>query len=415
MIFGELAQDLRDKWTSRCAVEFPGQLAEDVWRMMDDENQQEWCWSVVQRDVVEYDSFYGDHELTPEDVGRRIELTAASTIQIEPTYWLWDQRIPLGELSLIAGREDLGKSTVAFTLAAWITTGRMRGQFDGTPRNVLVAASEDDWARTIVPRLTAAQADLRRVYRVDVIDDDGIEGSLDFPSDIIRLETAARQVEAALLILDPITSRLAASLDSHKDADVRRALEPLVALAHRTFMTILGLIHVNKGADRDVLNSIMASRAFSAVPRSVLFVIRDPDDDEGQVRCFGNAKNNLGPAGLKTYRFRIAGHQVGEKNGVEIWTGRVDWDESTERDIREIAGAAADAKGGDPQDRADAASWLSAYLADGPVESSIVKRAGAAADHADLKYARKKLGVVIEYDNTGSHAVTMWSLPALGR
>jgi hypothetical protein len=340
----------------------------------------------------------------PDD-GRRISLTSAASIDILPTYWLWEDRIPLGELTLIAGREDLGKSTVAFTLAAWITTGTMRGDSFGQQRNVLVAASEDDWGRTIVPRLTAAGA--------DVITDDGIEGSLDFPHDVLRLEAAAIESKAAMLILDPITSRLAASLDTHKDADVRRALEPLVALAHRTGMTLLGLIHVNKGADKDVLNSIMASRAFSAVPRSVLFVMRDPDDAEGRTRCFGNAKNNLGPSGLKTYRFQIVGKLVGERNGVEIWTGSVEWDTSTVRDIREIAGDAAEAANGNQQDATDATSWLDAYLSVGPKASGIIKRAAHDAGHSDsaLARARKKIGVKVDYDSTGSSMVTIWRLP----
>ena len=50
---------------------------------------------------------------------------------------------------------------------------------------------------------------------------------------------------AAFVILDPLLSRLDRSLDSHKDADVRRALEP-VAVADQAGVNIAGLIHVNK-------------------------------------------------------------------------------------------------------------------------------------------------------------------------
>ena len=41
--------------------------------------------------------------------------------------WLWEDKIPLGEITLLAGREGLGKSTIAYTLAAWITQGTMKG------------------------------------------------------------------------------------------------------------------------------------------------------------------------------------------------------------------------------------------------------------------------------------------------
>ncbi len=41
-------------------------------------------------------------------------------------------------------------------------------------------------------------------------------------------------------------SRLDAKLDTHKDAEVRIALEPLTALADRTGAAVARLIHVNK-------------------------------------------------------------------------------------------------------------------------------------------------------------------------
>jgi hypothetical protein len=47
------------------------------------------------------------------------------------------------------------------------------------------------------------------------------------------MRNVAREVDAVLLILDPLLSRLDDRLDTHKDADVRRALEPLVALAEK--------------------------------------------------------------------------------------------------------------------------------------------------------------------------------------
>ena len=96
----------------------------------------------------------------PDEPIRHIKLVPASTIKVKPVHWLWKDRIPLGELTLLAGREGIGKTTIAYTLAAWITTGTMKGRFMGSPRSVLVAATEDSWEHTIVPRLMAAGADL---------------------------------------------------------------------------------------------------------------------------------------------------------------------------------------------------------------------------------------------------------------
>ena len=148
-------------------------------------------------------------------------------------------------------------------------------------------------SQTIVPRLIAADADLDRICRVEVISDD-VHTELTLPRDLVRMRDIARGVDAVLLILESLISRLDGKLDSHKDADVRRALEPLVATADLINIAVLGLIHHNKSRSSDPLQVIMASKAFTAVARSVHTVIYDPDDNTNARRLFGTPKNNLG-------------------------------------------------------------------------------------------------------------------------
>ena len=82
-----------------------------------------------------------------------------------------------------------------------------------------------------MPRLIAAGADLNRVYCVEVIADD-VHTELTVPRDLVKMRNIAREVDAVLLILDPLLSRLDDRLDIHKDADVRRALELFEEAAH---------------------------------------------------------------------------------------------------------------------------------------------------------------------------------------
>jgi hypothetical protein len=42
---------------------------------------------------------------------------------------------------VLAGREGLGKSILAYTLAALITRGMLPGEYIGTPKSVLIAAT----------------------------------------------------------------------------------------------------------------------------------------------------------------------------------------------------------------------------------------------------------------------------------
>src|SRR5262249_21150306 len=101
-------------------------------------------------------------------MSRTITLTRLDQIKTLPVSWLWENRIPRGMLGLIAGREGVGKSLTLAWLIAQITRGRLAGDERGTPRKVIICATEDSFAHTIVPRMIAADADLAMVARVDV-------------------------------------------------------------------------------------------------------------------------------------------------------------------------------------------------------------------------------------------------------
>lgn len=105
---------------------------------------------------------------TEPGISRRLVLTAASQITPKPVLWGWEDRMPAGHLSLIPGREGIGKSLFLIWLTAQITRGMLPGIYHGTPRPVFYCATEDSWQHTIVPRLIAAGADLTKVYRIDV-------------------------------------------------------------------------------------------------------------------------------------------------------------------------------------------------------------------------------------------------------
>jgi 5S rRNA maturation endonuclease (ribonuclease M5) len=326
---------------------------------------------------------------------RVIRLTPASEIRVRPVRWLWQDRIALGTLALLGGREGIGKTICAYTLTADITRGRLPGIYAGTAKAVIVVATEDSWQHTIVPRLMAAGADLDLVFRVDVTTTAGTETTLSLPRDFAELRSASTDAKAALVVLDPLLSRLDANLDTHKDAEVRIALEPLSALADSCGVCILGLIHVNKSTSTDVLTTLMASRAFAAVARSVLVVMQDPDDD--QVRLLGQAKNNLGRMDLPTLSFRIVGTKVADTDEGEVWTGKLEWKGESSRTIREALQAVAEARGENRTAIGEAADWLHDYLASkgGSADSAEIKREGAKAGHSTdaLKRARNKLEI----------------------
>lgn len=344
--------------------------------------------------------------------GASLVLTRASDIEIEPVYWLWDGRLALGTLGVLAGREGLGKSTLAYWLASQVTRGRLPGEFNRQPKSVLVCATEDSWSHTIVPRLTAAGADLDQVFQVEMRDD-GLPMGLSLPRDVNAVADAARQVDAALMVLDPLMSRLSGTLDTHKDAEVRRALEPLVAMADSTRMAVLGLMHHNKSDSGDLSRSLMGSRAFSAVARSVHSVIQDGSDESGRSRLFGTWKNNLGRDDLPSLAFTIEGVKI-DHPGREVHTSRIVWGDEVSVSIQEMQRRATEQQR--PKSQTElAGEWLTAYLEGQPglqCDGEQVRRAAAQAGFPEstLKTAKTRCGVQSTRAGVGKKG-SVWYLP----
>lgn len=82
---------------------------------------------------------------------RRVRLTPAASIAPRPVRWLWEDRLPVGELALTPGKGGVGKSSFHVWLIAHLTRGTLPGVHYGTPRTVIICAAEDSWERTMCP------------------------------------------------------------------------------------------------------------------------------------------------------------------------------------------------------------------------------------------------------------------------
>jgi hypothetical protein len=348
--------------------------------------------------------------------GRVLRATPISTVPMQRAHWLWEQRIPIGALSLLAGPEGLGKSTLAYWLAARVTRGELDGEGWNEQRSVLVCATEDSWSQTIAPRLAAHDADLDRVFRMEVVVDGLLRSELSLPADLAALEEVAASHDASLLILDPLMSRLDAHLDTHRDGEVRLALEPLVSSCERAKLACLGLIHHNKSGATNPLDLVMASKAFTAVARSVHTVIRDPDNDD--VRLFGTIKNNLGRGDLPVRTFTIDSwtyptvDDLGAPDGMGT-VGRMGWGPDSLTSIQAAVRSASSPKG-------NAEAWLRDYMRlHGPrVNSADVFVAGDADEipRRSLQRARTKLRLDSEdVGGVGRGRKTYWFDPTDSR
>jgi hypothetical protein len=288
----------------------------------------------------------GQPDAHDDPTGKKLTLTPASEIEMRIPKWLWDWRIPIKAITLLAGREGIGKSTYVIHLTAQITRGTLPGRYHGKPHSVAIIATEDTWAEVIVPRLVAAGADLDRVYRVDVTDQDNNYETLSLPADLRRLEQLCRDNDVVLVVCDPLMSLIHGSIDTHIDQQTRKVLTPLRDFADRAHLAVLAVIHLNKTSTTDPLNAVMASKAFTAAARSILFAAADPENEDQYL--LGHPKSNIGPE-QPTLGYRIEAHRIqldapDEDGGDLLITSKILPGDTDTRSIQEVMMQAAEQK-----------------------------------------------------------------------
>ena len=255
----------------------------------------------------------------------------------------------------------------------------------------------------------AAGADLSRVHVVSAVrNPGGTRRALNLQHDLCLLEKEiARIGNVVLVIVDPVSSYLGKA-DSHKNSEVRGVLEPLSEMAERMRVAILSVTHFSKTSANNTtkaLHRFIGSIAFTGAPRFAFAVVEDAEQ-EGR-RLFLHAKNNLAgpPQGLA---FRLEQALVGDG----IVASRISWD-AEPVDITANEALAADAAGGGVRTaKAEAMEFLSAALANGPVQATEIARMGR--EHGltakALRSARETLKVKIERDGFGPGSKSLWSL-----
>jgi putative DNA primase/helicase len=156
---------------------------------------------------------------------------------------------------------------------------------DGTraPRgNILIWTSEDDPADTLVPRLIRMDADLASIHFVrQVKQPGGKPGPFNPATDLPGLVEKAKAIgNVTMLILDPVVAVVPSNRDSHKAAETRNGLQPLLDFTEAVKCVTIGIAHLTKGtAGKDPLERVNGSGSFGQLPRIVLFAAKN--DAEG--------------------------------------------------------------------------------------------------------------------------------------
>lgn len=319
-----------------------------------------------------------------------LEAIQGDLTHIRRTRWAWQDWAPLGSFLIVAGEPGAGKGVFTCYLLAQLTRGRAPGDLEGDPVNVLWVGNEDSWQEVVLPRLVAAGADVERVHHLHV----ATPGQyLDLARDQVALTALVDEHQLRVVCFEAIVDHLA-GVDDHKNAEVRRALIPVVELARERQLLVVGTTHLNKTTTGGYRHRVAGSGGYLAVARVGLLVHRHPDSPELRVLALG--KGNLGRV-PDSMVFAIEGVEVPNPAADEVAdVGRVAPDPAPYFDrslsVDEVlAGPRTDHRSRE----GEVVEFLAVALADGPVQSTDLFKvaAGHGLSEKVLRTHRKAAGV----------------------
>lgn len=321
-----------------------------------------------------------------DDYGRQASVEWASDIRPRKQVWLWENRIPMGTASALAGRGGTGKTTYALHLIAQLSNGLLAGKYYGSPRPSLIWSGEDQWDKVIVPRLMAAGADLSKVGRLVIeskADGETQEVTPKVPMDTGTISDTVKSTGAVLVLFDPIASTMTGDLN--READVRAAVDALARVGEKTGAVMMFVRHFGKGGG-NASDKMSGNHAFRDAVRSVFLFA--PDEDRVIVT---QDKGNYAPPGEESFAFRLENVAIPTDDGLTDIARVVDLGAS-DTSVGDIINRV---DRGDDDDQADIDTWLTDLLANGSVKANEVYSAADAAGYSkdQAKRAKKRLAI----------------------
>lgn len=285
--------------------------------------------------------------------------------------WLWQNRIPLGCVTLIEGDGGVGKSSIIAAIGSAISSGRALPE-DATksPKGVLLLAAEDDPSVVLRPRFESNGANLNLVRCYDqamLLNKEGMEA----------LDREITEHEIGLVVIDPVVSFLGQAVDMSSATDVRSFMSPLHEMARKHSCAIVVVRHWNKSSTASASQRGSGSVDFRNAARSVLQVIKGDD-----LNYLTLEKSNYGATG-KTLTFNIVDKLV-------QWSGTSDL--SADDILKERQQNNTESK----SEISEAINFIEEELKDGPIKSSDLQASAkqCGISEATLRRARQKLKVV---------------------
>ncbi len=224
----------------------------------------------------------------------------ASSFTERETRFVWKPYLPEGEFTVLMAPGGTGKTYFVCALAAAISRGeRLPGETRPRSAEKVLIISAEDEGSLLRTRLERCGADLEQVMLLDSQASQGLCLTEEW-EDFRRAVLAFRP---RLVVVDPWHAFLG-GVDMNRANIVRPVFQRLANLCKECACSMLLLSHVNKRLQSENLNNAaMGSADLVNASRSVLYLIRDPEDESCRVAV--HSKANYAAEG-RSLRLRIS-------------------------------------------------------------------------------------------------------------
>jgi putative DNA primase/helicase len=118
----------------------------------------------------------------------QVVLINAADIEPAPVHWLWRYWLQCGVFNLLAGQSTTGKSTIALSFSATITSGgRWPDNHAAEQGGVVFWSGEDGIKDTLLPRFLAAGGDRSNMHFIEGVRDGERKRPFDPATDMPKL------------------------------------------------------------------------------------------------------------------------------------------------------------------------------------------------------------------------------------
>lgn len=229
-----------------------------------------------------------------------LPMKSAEDLALSSKKWLFKNWIETGQLTLIAGLPNVGKTTLSCALAAAVSRRNTHTLYPGLSATgdglIIFVCQEDDIQSSLKARLYAAGADMSKIRIIS--NEFGEHGespfSINSQRDQLRLRGYSESINQniGMIVLDPVYQAIEG--DFNNDYKARMAYVQLTRLAKQLSCAIVGICHAIKSPrGKDPLARVAGPQALRQVPRSIILLseIMGQPTENGGTHVMLHAKN----------------------------------------------------------------------------------------------------------------------------